>query len=45
MSAAPGQLIFDLPQRAALGVQDFLVSASNQAAAEMIDRWPPGWRR
>jgi chromosomal replication initiation ATPase DnaA len=40
MSAAPDQLIFDLPQRAALGAQDFLVSASNQAAAEMIDRWP-----
>jgi chromosomal replication initiation ATPase DnaA len=40
MSAAPNQLIFDLPQRAALGAQDFLVSTSNQAAAEMIDRWP-----
>jgi len=40
MSAAPDQLIFDLPQRAALGAEDFLVSASNQAAAEMIDRWP-----
>jgi chromosomal replication initiation ATPase DnaA len=40
MSAAPDQLIFDLPHRPALGVQDFLVSASNQAAAEMIDRWP-----
>jgi chromosomal replication initiation ATPase DnaA len=40
MSTGPDQLIFDLPQRAALGAQDFLVSASNQAAAEMIDRWP-----
>ncbi|HEU0062366.1 MAG TPA: DnaA/Hda family protein [Hyphomicrobiaceae bacterium] len=40
MSAAPDQLVFDLPHRAALGIQDFLVSASNQAAAEMIDRWP-----
>ena len=40
MSPAPDQLIFDLPQRPALGAQDFLVSASNQAAAEMIDRWP-----
>jgi chromosomal replication initiation ATPase DnaA len=40
MRATPDQLVFDLPQRPALGVQDFLISASNRAAADMIDRWP-----
>jgi chromosomal replication initiation ATPase DnaA len=40
MRATPDQLVFDLPQRPALGAQDFLVSASNQAAAAMIDHWP-----
>jgi chromosomal replication initiation ATPase DnaA len=40
VSAGRGQLIFDLPHRAALGAWDFLISPSNQAAAEMIDRWP-----
>jgi chromosomal replication initiation ATPase DnaA len=40
MTPAPGQLVLDLPQRSALGAEDFLVSASNQAAADMIDRWP-----
>ena len=40
MRATPDQLVFDLPQRPALGAQDFLISASNQAAATMIDRWP-----
>jgi len=40
MRAPPDQLVFDLAQRPALGVQDFLISASNQAAAEMIERWP-----
>jgi chromosomal replication initiation ATPase DnaA len=35
-----GQLVFDLPQLAALEAEDFLVSACNQAAADMIDRWP-----
>ena len=40
MRAAPDQLVFDLPQRPALGVQDFLISTANQAAAAMIDRWP-----
>jgi chromosomal replication initiation ATPase DnaA len=34
------QLIFDLPQRPALGIQDFLVSPANAAAVSMIDRWP-----
>ena len=41
MSATQDQLVFDLPQRPALGVQDFLISASNRAAAEMIDRFGP----
>src|SRR5262249_12932354 len=40
MSAAPDQLVLDLPQGAALGVQDFLVSSANAAAPRMIDRWP-----
>ncbi len=40
MTASPGQLILDLAQRPALGAEDFLVSKSNQAAAEVIDRWP-----
>ncbi|KAB2910614.1 MAG: hypothetical protein F9K29_24570 [Hyphomicrobiaceae bacterium] len=40
MTASPGQLILDLAQRPALGAEDFLVSRSNQAAAEVIDRWP-----
>ena len=40
MTAAPRQLVFDLPHRQALGVEDFLVSRSNAAAVEMIDRWP-----
>ncbi len=40
MSAAPDQLILDLPHRPALGAEDFLVSRSNQAAADIVDRWP-----
>jgi chromosomal replication initiation ATPase DnaA len=40
MSAASDQLVFDLPHRPALGAEDFLISRSNQAAAEIIDRWP-----
>jgi chromosomal replication initiation ATPase DnaA len=40
MSAAPQQLVLDLPHRQALGVEDFLVSSSNEAAVELIDRWP-----
>jgi chromosomal replication initiation ATPase DnaA len=42
MTAAPRQLVLDLPHRQALGVEDFLVSHSNEAAVELIDRWP-GW--
>jgi chromosomal replication initiation ATPase DnaA len=34
------QLLLDLPLRPALGREDFLVTASNSAAVEMIDQWP-----
>jgi chromosomal replication initiation ATPase DnaA len=40
MTGASRQLLLDLAQRPALGAEDFLVSASNGAAADMIDRWP-----
>jgi len=40
MTAAPRQLVFDLAHRQALGAEDFLVSSSNEAAVETIDRWP-----
>lgn len=40
MTATPRQLVFDLAHRQALGAEDFLVSRSNAAAVEMIDRWP-----
>lgn len=36
----PRQLTLDLPHRAATGAGDFLVSGSNAAAVELIDRWP-----
>ena len=36
----PRQLTLDLPHRAASGAGDFLVSGSNAAAVELIDRWP-----
>jgi chromosomal replication initiation ATPase DnaA len=42
MTAAPRQLVLDLAHRQALGEEDFLVSRSNAAAVELIDRWP-GW--
>jgi chromosomal replication initiation ATPase DnaA len=35
-----GQLAFDLPHRAALGAEDFLVSDCNLAAVKLIDAWP-----
>ena len=35
-----GQLTFDLPHRAALGAEDFLVSDCNLAAVKLIDAWP-----
>lgn len=34
------QLTLDFPLRPALGVDDFFVSRSNQAAVELIDKWP-----
>jgi chromosomal replication initiation ATPase DnaA len=34
------QLILDLPHRAALGAEDFLVSACNLAAVRLVDAWP-----
>lgn len=40
MTDLPGQLTLDLAHRPALGAEDFLVSRSNQAACDIIDRWP-----
>ena len=40
MTDGPGQLILDLAHRPALGAEDFLISRSNQAAADIVDRWP-----
>lgn len=40
MTPAPRQLAFDIPHRAALGAEDFLVSQSNAAAVALVDRWP-----
>ena len=41
MTAKAGrQLVLDLPLRAALGRDDFLVTPSNEAAVAMIDRYP-----
>jgi chromosomal replication initiation ATPase DnaA len=40
VSASPTQLTFDLAHLPALGADDFLISQSNRAAADMIDRWP-----
>src|SRR6516162_3335125 len=34
------QLALDLPHRSAFGRSDFMVSRSNSAAVERIDRWP-----
>ncbi len=34
------QLVLDLPHRAALGADDFLVSECNRLAVELIDAWP-----
>lgn len=39
-SDEPQQLVFDLPHRAALNAEDFLVSGCNQIAVDMIDSWP-----
>lgn len=43
MSAAPKQLVLDLPHRQAFGLEDFMVSRSNAAAVDLVDRWP-GWQ-
>ena len=40
MTTAPRQLVFELPHRAALEAEDFLVSSSNSAAVGLIDAWP-----
>lgn len=40
MTAGPRQLVLDLAHRQALGEEDFLISSSNRAAIELIDRWP-----
>jgi len=40
MTDALGQLVLDLPHRPALEAEDFLVSQSNCAAADIVDRWP-----
>jgi chromosomal replication initiation ATPase DnaA len=40
VTGAADQLIFDLAHRPALGAEDFLISRSNQAAADIVDRWP-----
>ncbi|MCH9809309.1 MAG: hypothetical protein K0U74_16405 [Alphaproteobacteria bacterium] len=45
MSTQPQQLVFDLPHRSALELEDFLVSGSNQGAIDLIDgavSWPNG---
>lgn len=34
------QLVLDLPHRPAMGADDFLVSACNEAAVELVDAWP-----
>lgn len=38
----PEQLVLALPHRQAQEAEDFLVSASNAAAVDLVDRWP-GW--
>lgn len=39
-SSPSQQLVFELPHRAAMGREDFLVSESNAAAVALVDRWP-----
>lgn len=36
----PEQLVLDLPHRPAFEAEDFLVSRSNAAAVDIVDRWP-----
>lgn len=40
MAEPPRQLPLDLPYEAALGREDYLVGSSNQAAWELLGRWP-----
>ena len=40
ISTEAQQLTLDFPHRPALGVEDFFVSKTNQAAVELIDQWP-----
>ncbi len=40
MTTKPEQLVFELPHRTAMGLEDFLVSDSNAAAVNLVDRWP-----
>lgn len=40
MAANLDQLVFELPHRAAQGIEDFFVGSTNAAAVEWIDRWP-----
>lgn len=40
--AEPEQLVLALPHRPAQEAEDFLVSRSNAAAVDLVDRWP-GW--
>src|SRR3990170_7392854 len=40
MTNTAQQLVFELPHRPALELEDFLVSASNAAAVALVDRWP-----
>ena len=40
MTVNARQLVLDLPHRSASGSEDFIVSASNEAAIRSIDSWP-----
>ncbi len=40
MSERPRQLLLDLPVTERMGREDWIVSASNRAAGELVDRWP-----
>ena len=40
MSGQAHQLVLDLSHRPALGLEDFIVSGSNEQAVAMIDAWP-----
>lgn len=40
MTNTPVQLVLELPHRPAMGLEDFLVSGSNEAAVDLVDRWP-----